>query len=78
MGPRNASLPAPPDLSECLPFFLWYWSIRLQVPQKLHVRLLCLAAEAQAQHSTGKLLAGVGENHRSLLAIQTLAIAVTS
>lgn len=78
MGPRNVSLPALPDFSECLPFFLWYWSIKLQVPQKLHVHLLCLAAEAQVQHSTGKLLTGVGENHGSLLAIQTLATAVTS
>lgn len=46
----NAILPAPPVFSECLPFFLWYWSIKLEVPQKLHVLLLCLAAEAQAQH----------------------------
>lgn len=47
-GPGNAILLAWPDLSECH-FFLWYWSIKCQVPQKLHVRLLCLAAEAQAQ-----------------------------
>lgn len=77
MGPGNASLPAPPAFAVC------HFSVVLEYKALSATKAACLFAwlgfrSPGTAYSSGKLLAGVGENHWSLLAIQTLAIAVTS